>query len=153
MPDTNCTLEQTRNIYKNFGGKFRGEALRKHTWYLGKRLWENERDCPRSWLGIIEDFIKLTNFVAFDCRGRLRVGVGLPSRRNGRFEGNRIQNRKGPGLQEPELSNTVFKSPYISTSMPRIRLRSNTISCILLIKMYFHIFEIYRDILRWWNCK
>jgi hypothetical protein len=120
-------------------------------------IWE--RDCRKmkgtilahGWVS--EEFIKLTNFVAFDCKGRLRVGVGLPSRRNERFEGNRIQNRKGPGLQGPELSNTVFKNPNVSTSMPRIRLRSSIISCILLIEMYFHIFENYRDILRWRNRK
>jgi len=104
-------------------------------------------------VGFIEDFIELMTVVVFDCRERLHVGVALPSRWNERFEGNRIQNRKGPGLQEPELSKTVFKNPYIFTSMPRILLRSNIISCILLIKMYFHIFESYRDILLWRNYK
>jgi hypothetical protein len=49
----------------------------------------------------------------------------------------------GQGLAEPELNNT-----YSSTSMSPIRLRRNTISCILLFKTYFYISESYRDILR-----
>jgi hypothetical protein len=146
---TNYTHKQTRNFDKNFEGKIRDVTLRKQTWYLGNILWKKERNYPGSWLGITEEFTTLTNFVAFDCSG----GVGLPSRRNERFEGNRIQNRKGSWLQEPELSNTLFKNPYSSTSMSRTRLWSNIIFCVLLIIMYFHIFESYRDILRWRNYK